>query len=292
MSKKNILYLSAFLFFIGCTNVYSPMGIKGKKAKEQLEELRSGLSAVSLFTYIPATLNITSNSTNTTYTCATENTAISGFTNPTTGANFDLSSPINYIDLSVTAGGTHYFRSSPSSTNQIITGKILKTNDTSPTASCSYITGSVCGNTDLSGVSISSSISTMMSVSAGNCLAILCTTPAYIRLKQYNFELFSLAGLEPILSSTSSPYIFESVSKIGEDTYYTKESFEKCRKEIVDYAVIEIQYSKFLSALITEVSTCNKPHSLFQGAASSASKLTAAIQGNACDLEPVNFFGF
>ncbi|TGK78568.1 hypothetical protein EHQ24_18655 [Leptospira noumeaensis] len=292
MSKKNLLFFSTLLYVIGCTNVYSPMGIKGEKAKKQLEELRSGLSAVSLFTYLPSIINITSNSTNTTYACPTEDTAISGFTNPTSGSNFDLQSPINYIDLSVTAGGTHYFRSNESSSNLAITGKILKTNDTSAAASCSYVTGSVCGTTDLSGISISSSISTMMFVPLGSCLAIRCTTPAYIRFKQYNFELISMAGIETILSATSSPYIFESVSKIGDDTYYTKESFEKCRKEIVNYSLIEMQYSKFLSTLITEVSTCNKPQSLFQGAATSASRLTAALQGNACDLEPVNFFGF
>ncbi|TGK92104.1 hypothetical protein EHQ30_18165 [Leptospira brenneri] len=291
MLEKMKIFPVVLFVLCHCTNLYSPMGIKGKDAKKQLEEVRSNLSLVSNFGSFSLLLTPSSSALNS-YTCSTENTAVSGFVTPTTGSNFDFPSLTSYVDLSVTAAGTYYFRSNVSSSNQIISGKILKTKDTSTSASCFYSTSSVCGNTDLSGVSYNSSISTMMSVSAGSCFAIRCTSPAYIRLKQYNLEMSGMFGIDTFLTVTYGPFIFESIAQIGEETYYTKESFEKCKREIVNYAAIEIQNNKFLTSLMTEASNCHKPTSQIQESMATASRLTTLMQADVCNLEPVNLIGF
>ncbi|WP_208729485.1 hypothetical protein [Leptospira congkakensis] len=291
MLKKMRSFGFVLVFVFGCANVYSPMGIRGEEAKKQLEELRSNLGIVGIFASLSAVMNASANSSNTSYTCATDNSAVLGFTTPTTTANFNLPSQTNYIDLSVTTNGTFYFRSNQATTTTMLSGKILKTASTSASASCSSATSSVCGATDLSGVSFFSSISSIMTVAPGSCFAIRCTTPAYVRLKLYNIDSSGLPGVDTLISGIYTPYIFESIANIGEETYYTKKSFERCKREIVNYSMIEIQFANLTSSLVNDASICNKPYSSIQGALLNPG-LTAAIQADACDLEPVNPVGF
>lgn len=291
MLKKINLFSFVFIFLIHCTNVYSPTGIQGKQAKKQLEEHRSNLSLVSLSSVLTASLNASSNSANSTYTCPTENTATLGFTSPTAAANFSLPTGTSYVDLSVPAAGTYYFRSNAAASYAMYTGKVLKTATTSATATCYHSTNSVCGTTDLSAASISSYIGLFISVNAGTCLAFQCTAPAYIRLRLYSNETVSVSALESVISLTYTPSLFETIADIGDDTYYTMKSFKRCKNEITNYAVIETQYSRHLTSIMNEVSSCNKPSSAIQAASVNPS-LTASLQADACNLEPVNAFGY
>ncbi|MBM9591066.1 hypothetical protein JWG41_11450 [Leptospira sp. 201903075] len=291
MLKKINLFSFVFIFLIHCTNFYSPTGIQGKQAKKQLEEHRSNLSLVSLSSVLTASLNAFSNSATSTYTCPTENTATLGFTSPTAAANFSLPTGTSYLDLSVPSNGTYYFRSYPAAAYASYTVKILKTETTSASASCKFTTNSVCGTADLSGSVVSSYVGFSLSVDAGSCLAFQCTSPAYIRFRRYSNETVSVSALESVISLIYTPSIFESISDIGDDTYYTMKSFRKCKNEIANYAVIETQYSRHLTSIMTEVSSCNKPSSAIQAAAVNPS-LTASLQADACKLEPVNAFGY
>ncbi|TGL45992.1 hypothetical protein EHQ49_00700 [Leptospira perdikensis] len=291
MLKKMKLVFFVLIFLVHCTNVYSPTGIKGEQAKKQLEEHRSNLSLVSLISVLSASFSASANAANSTYTCSTENNATLGFTTPTTASNFSLPSGTSYVDLSVPSSGTFYFRSNAAASYAMYTGKILKTATTSANASCYYSTNSVCGTTDLSAASISSSIGLFISVNAGTCIAFRCTSPAYIRFRLYSNETVSTSTLDSVISLTYTPAIFESISNIGNDTYYTMESFKKCKKEITNYAVIETQYAGYVGSVLNEVSSCNKPNSAIQAASVNPS-LTASLQADACELEPVNVFGY
>ncbi|MCW7471512.1 hypothetical protein [Leptospira kanakyensis] len=277
------------LFFPNCTNFYSPFGISGEDVKKQLEEHRTNLSFVSFLSLISASIATSSNSSSN-YTCSTESTAIPPLATATTAANFTLPTATTYVDLSVTSGGTQYFRSNIVSSATRISGKILKTPNTSSTAICYYTTDSVCGTADLSGITINSSISSLMTIHAGTCLAIQCNGNAYVRLKEYSVDSPSTAVLGSVMGIFNAPYIFEAVTRLGDRTYYTMESFDRCKKEITNFALIEIQYSSVVSSQLTEVSNCNKPNSMIQTAALDPS-LTASLQADACDLEPVNLIG-
>ncbi|TGM82382.1 hypothetical protein EHR01_06260 [Leptospira mtsangambouensis] len=280
------------LFVFNCANVFSPTGIKGEQAKKKIEEHRSSLSFLSITNLLMSSISSSaSNPSASSYSCPTENTAVQGFSGPTTTANFSLPQVGTYIDLSVPSSGTFYFRSNPSSTNTIFVSRILKTENTSANASCYYSTNSVCGTTDLSVASIGLMVGSTISVSPGTCLAIKCSTPAYMRIKQYSVESISNILLEPMLSVVSSPMLFESLSGINNDTYYTLESYAKCKEEITNFSLIELQYSNHLAAILKEVSNCNKPNAAIQ-AATLNPNLTASLQADACKLEPVNVFGY
>ncbi|PJZ86399.1 hypothetical protein [Leptospira harrisiae] len=280
------------LFIFNCANVFSPTGIKGEQAKKKIEEHRSNLSFLSISNLLMgSTASPSSNPSSLNYSCPTENAAVLGFSGPTTTANFSLPQVGAYIDLSVTSSGTSYFRSNPSFTNTLFVSKILKTESTSANASCYYTTTSVCGTTDLSMASIGLLVDSTISVSPGTCLAIKCSSPAYIRMKQYSVETVSNFLLDPILSVVFTPVLFESLSGINDDTYYTLESYAKCKKEITNFALIELQYSNYLSALLKEISSCNKPNAAIQAATLNPS-LTASLQADACKLEPVNALGY
>ncbi|WP_246838281.1 hypothetical protein [Leptospira meyeri] len=279
-----------FLFLFNCANVFSPTGIKGEEAKKKIEEHRSDMSLLGTFNLLFFAIS-PSSSSSTSFTCPTENTATLGFSGPTTTANFNLPTTATYVDLSVPSSGTFYFRSNQSFTNGTYTAKILKTANTSANASCYYSTSSVCGTTDLSAASIGLFVGSFMTVTPGNCLAIKCSNPAYIRIKPYAVESTSSFTLDSVISLGVTPTLFESLSGIENDTYYTLESYDKCKNEITNFALIEMQYSKYLSEVLNEVSNCNKPNAAIQAAPLNPS-LTASLQADACKLEPVNVFGY
>lgn len=288
---KIIFSVLIFLFFSNCTNFFSPFGIRGEEAKKELQEHRNNLGFVSFLGILSASFN-SSSSSNSNYTCQRESSAISSFTTPTTGANFNLPSTTDYVDLMVTSGGTQYFRSNQTSSSLRFTGKVLKTQSTSANALCYYTASAgACGTTDLSGLGISSSITSYMTVDSGQCMAIRCTENAYIRLKQYSTDTASMTTLDSVSGLINGPYLFEAITRIGDRTYYTMESFDRCKKEITNFALIEIQYASFFASQLVEVSNCNKPNSALQGISLNPA-LTASLQADACDLEPVNAIGY
>ncbi|TGL17065.1 hypothetical protein EHQ46_17720 [Leptospira yanagawae] len=287
---KILFSIFIFLFFTNCTNFFSPFGIRGEEAKKQLEEHRNNLSLVSFLGILSASFSTTSSS-NANYTCQSESSAIVSFATPTTGANFNLPSVTDYVDLMVTSGGTQYFRSNQTSGSLRFTGKILKTQNTSSNAICYYTASAgACGTTDLSGLSIGSSIGSFMTVDSGQCLAIRCSETAYIRLKQYSIETASLATLDSVSGLFNAPFLFEGITRIGDRTYYTMESFNKCKKEITSFALIEIQYASFITSQLVEVANCNKPNSALRSSVWNPA-LTSSLQADACDLEPVSAIG-
>ncbi|TGL66458.1 hypothetical protein [Leptospira jelokensis] len=289
---KIVFSIFVFLFFANCTNFFSPFGIRGEEAKKQLQEHRNNLGFVSFLGILSGSISSTSYSSNSNYTCQRESSAITAFSTPTTGANFNLPSATEYVDLTVISGGTQYFRSNQTSASLRFTGKILKTQNTSSNAICYYTASAgACGTTDLSGLGISSTIGSFMTVDSGQCLAIRCTETAYIRLKQYSTETASMATLDSVSGLINGPYIFEAITRIGDRAYYTMESFDRCKKEITNFALIEIQYASFFSSQLVEVGNCNKPNSALQGLSFNPA-LTSSLQADACDLEPVNAVGF
>ena len=192
---KKIVILTVFVLgTVGCSNFYSPMGVKGKDAKKQITELNSNLSLASF----PLILSAASSSSSSTFVCPVDSSAVLGSSNANSGGAYTLPAIDRFVDLDARAGGTLYFRSganSGASTGYTI--KVIQTSASSgSTATCTYISSAAaCTDASLAGSSFSSS--TTATVAGTHCLAIRCTTAGYIRI-QPSTSSFSTS------SSTSS----------------------------------------------------------------------------------------
>ncbi|MGV3666533.1 MAG: small lipoprotein [Leptospira bouyouniensis] len=285
---KNTIICFMLLGTIGCSNLYSPFGVKGKDAKKQIEDLNSSLGLLSF----PLLLSSFSSSSSSSFTCPTETTATVGSASNTSGGTFTLPAASSYVDLDGRASGTKFFRSNAASVNTTFSLKILKTATTNSTASCSYVTSAGgCTDADLVGLSFTSSSST--SVSAASCLAIKCTNAAYIRIQNStgsSLSSSSSSSSASFLSLALSPEILNEVSGIEDDKYYTKESLEKCKEGLTTISLFQSSLTVSSVNAIQEISSCNKPFSSLPASVDSSG--IAALQGNECKLEEVNAIGF
>lgn len=285
---KKIVILTVFVLgAIGCSNFYSPMGVKGKDAKKQIRDLNSNLSLASF----PLILSAASSSSTSTFTCPTESTATVSSASSTSGGTFTLPATNSYVDLNSTAGGTKFFRSSAASVATSYSMKILKTASTNSTASCSYFASvGACTDADIVGSTFTSTGSAQ--VSATNCLSIKCTNAAYIRIQPLNTSSSSTSSFSTgsLLAAALSPDILNQVSGIEDDKYYTKESLDKCKDGITTISVFQSSLSASSVTALQEISSCNKPFASLPTSIDSSG--IAALQGNECKLEEVNFIGF
>lgn len=286
---KKFIILAVFVIgSVGCSNIYSPMGVKGKDAKKQIADLNSNLSLASF----PTLLSSFSSASSTSFTCPTETTATVSSASSTSGGTFTLPATNSYVDLNSTAGGTKFFRSNAASVTTSYSMKILKTATTNSTASCSYFASAgACTDADIVGSTFTSSGSSF--VSATNCLSIKCTNAAYIRIQPFTTSSSfgsSSSSSSSFLALALSPTILEKASGIEDDKYYTKESLEKCKQSLTTISVFQSSLTTSSFTSLQEISYCNKPFSSLP--ASIDSNGIAALQGNECQLEEVNFIGF
>jgi len=283
--------ISIFLLtLISCANIYSPTGIKGKDALKEIDALNNTLSLPSISLILSASFS-SSSSSSSSEICSTDGIpSVSPLGSSTSTSNFSIPSDLNtVIDLSA-PGGTVYFRSQPvgstSSGFFFIQATSLKTSTITTAGSCAYsINTANCGTTDLSGISYSTTVSFAV---ANNCLAVRCTTPALVRIRQGNSTITSFDSTTLLLSLVG-PEIFSSASGIEEDTYYTRDSFEKCKEDLVSIGLLQVaDVSASLQRLSTPLS-CNLP--LCSAGPTLSSAGYNLLQGDACKLEPVSFIG-
>lgn len=286
--KKLIILVVFVLGAVGCANFYSPMGVKGKDAKKQIADLNSSLSLASF----PALLSSFSSSSSSTFTCPTETTATVSSASSTSGGTFTLPATNSYVDLNSTAGGTKFFRSNSASVLTSYSMKVLKTASTNSTASCSYFASAgACTDADIVGSTFTSTGSA--SVSATNCLSIKCTNAAYIRIQPLvttSSSSSSSFSSNSLLAAALSPEILNQASGIEDDKYYTKESLDKCKESLTTISLFQTSLSSSSATALQEISSCNKPFSSLPTSVDSSG--IAALQGNECKLEEVNFIGF
>jgi small lipoprotein (TIGR04452 family) len=91
------------------------------------------------------------------------------------------------------------------------------------------------------------------------------------------------------LALAAGPEIFNSVTGIEDDKYYTKESLELCKEGITNLSVISTAISSASLSALREVSSCGKPYSTVPATPDSTS--TYVVKGNECKLEEVSFIG-
>lgn len=268
------------LVIAGCSNTYSPNGIKGKDAKKEIRDLIGNLGIVTLPLLV-------SSGTTSGFVCPTESTAIVGSNNASTAANFTLPGQNAYVDLSAT-GGTLHFRSNANSSTSTFTVRILQTANTSSSASCTFTSTGICAGAIGTGTSIFTTASA--SVSASECLAIRCTNAAYIRIQPLVTTNVSTTSTTSFFSAILAPDILNAVSGIEDDKYYKKDSFEKCKEGVTNISLIQSSLTTSAFSGLREVSNCNKPAGALPQTVDSTT--VAALQGNECKLEEVNLIGF
>ncbi len=283
---KKILFLIIILFSVHCSNIYSPTGVKGKDAKKQIKDLNSNLGLLS-FPLLLSTAS--SSSSNTNFTCPTESNANLGSASDSTAANFTFPAANKYVDLDAKAGGTLYFRSNASASSSAYIVKVLQTANTSSTASCTYVSSAGACAGAISAVQTLTTATT--TISASNCLAIKCTTAAYIRIQpSATATSIPSSSTNSFLSLALAPKILDSVSGIEDDKYYTKESLDKCKEGLTNISLLQTATLSSTFDNLKEVSYCNKPMSVISSGIDGNS--IAALQGNECKLEEVNPIGF
>ncbi|MDF3819207.1 small lipoprotein [Leptospira sp. 96542] len=284
---KKVFLLIIFFVIFKCANIYSPLGISGKEAKKQIEEIEQTAFLVS----IPSLLG--RSSSNSSIVCPTDINSILGSNTNTVSANFNFPGEGSYVDLNATSGSNLYFRTAAASETVQLSGKILQTASTKLTAECRYnASAAACGTSDISGLTLSY-ISTSIFVSAGHCLAVRCAEPGYLRFQKYNmnsvFNSTSLS-LSPLLNLALGPSVAEVLSAIEDNKYYTQESFDKCKKSVMNQSFVQLFSTNESLSEAFEVLSCNKPATPSNSAA--IAMASYVIQGNECKLEPVNVVGF
>lgn len=286
--KNSIISLLLF-GVIGCSNIYSPMGVKGKDAKKQIRDLNSNLGLLSFPLLLSSASSTSSSSSNTNFICPTESNANLGSASDSTAANFTLPAANNYVDLDAKAGGSLYFRSNASASSTAYIVKVLQTANTSSTASCTYTTGaSACTGAISAALTLTTTTTTL---SATYCLAIKCTAAAYIRIQpSATATSTSSSSTNSFLSLALAPEILKSVSGIEDDKYYTKDSLEKCKEGLTNISLLQTASLSASFGNVREVSYCNKPLSIISTGVDSSG--IAALQGNECKLDEVNPIGF
>ncbi|EOQ97924.1 putative lipoprotein [Leptospira wolbachii serovar Codice str. CDC] len=286
---RKVLFLVMIFASISCSNVYSPMGVKGKDAKKQIRDLNSNLGLLSLPLLLSSASSTSSSSSNTNFICPTETNATLGSANDSTAANFTLPAANNYVDLDAKAGGTLYFRSNVSASSTAYIVKVLQTANTSSTASCTYTSSAgACAGAIAAGLALTTATTT---IAPSNCLAVRCTTAAYIRIQpSITATSTSSSSANSFLSLALAPEILKSVSGIEDDKYYTKESLEKCKEGLTNISVLQSATLSASFGNVREVTFCNKPLSIISSGIDGNG--IAALQGNECKLEEVNLLGF
>lgn len=269
-----------FLLIFNCANIYSPSGIKGDKAKKEIKYLMDSLGLIPARTlFSPAS-----------YRCQVDSSAILGSSNANTPSNFSLLS-FTTKDLNASAGGTLFFRSTSNNQIKSFNLKLLRTANTESTADCSV---SISANACMDPISTGTPLTNdgQVVVPFGECLAIMCTAPAYIRVQDLTVVTNRVTPSPEVVAINTwivAPEVFRNISKIDDNIYYTNESFNKCKKGIVEVSALDSSAAFARANNYFEVSYCNK----VQTASSVSDANTAAIlQGNECHLEPVNALGF
>ncbi|MCG9873438.1 MAG: small lipoprotein [Leptospiraceae bacterium] len=287
---KSFFLTLILLTSISCANIYSPTGIKGKDALKEIEELRGTLSFSSIALLLSTPSSSFSPTTSSSVVCSTDGIpSISPLASSTSASNFSIPNDSNtFVDLSA-PGGTVYFRSQPltSSPNGLfIQVASIRTPTITTAGTCSYsVSAANCGTSDLSGISYSTSATFVFT---NNCLAVRCTTPALVRIRQGNSSLISFDSTSFLLN-LASPEIFTSTTGIKDDTYYTRDSFDKCKQDIASIGLLQIaDVSNSIQKLSVAV-PCNLPFSSAAPSLNSAGY--SVLEGNACKLEPVSFIG-
>lgn len=289
---KKLAITLTLLVSINCANIYSPTGIKGKDALKDIEEYRSTLSFASLpILFSSLSSSSSSSSSSSDVTCTTEGVTSASPVGVTSASNFSIPADSSSVIDLVAPGGTVYFRSaaSQSSSSFFIRISSLKTSTVTTQGTCTYNASiGACGTNDLSLLTYSSSVG---SIFQNSCLAARCTTPAVIRITQSptSSSFSSSSASSGLLLSLLEPEIFKSTTGIEDGTYYTKESFEKCKEDITVIGGLQIADLSASVGRFATASACNLPASSLSPALPSSGY--TLLQANACKLEPVNFIG-
>jgi small lipoprotein (TIGR04452 family) len=275
--------------FVSCSSSFSTTGIKGKDALKDIEEYRSTLF-ISSFPLLFSTSSSLSSSSSSTI-CNSEGITSVSPVGVTASSNFAVPSDVNTVIDLVAPGGVVYFRSaafSPSVTYSLNMVS-LKTATISTPGTCSYTAStSACGTSDLSALFYSSLGFGVISNSS--CLAIKCSSPAVVRVRISQFSSStSFSSPNELLASLLGSEIFKEITAIQDETYYTKESFDKCKEDLVVISGIQnVDISSTLSRYSNALA-CNLPTS---GVTTSLSTTGyTLLQANACKLEPAGFLG-
>ncbi|MCU0824422.1 MAG: small lipoprotein [Leptospira sp.] len=290
MTTKFNIFIILLIVLVNCADIYSPFGVKGKDAKKEIGDLNTNL------TILTSTTLISSDASRNNFKCQTDPTAVVGSTNINPAANFTIPSDANTTDLDSRSGGIRYFRSNASSQATSVVIQSIPTETTNSTVSCTYAISPVaCSGAINTSVSVSSSgLSTF--VTAGSCIAITCTSAAYIRILPAN-----VSGINAPTSSNPFQFfifsfrflassIFNDISGIKDDTYYTEESFKKCKNSVTELSLLSSSISVNSLLPFRDALFCNKPVTSFPIQVNPF--LESALKGNECKLEEVNLIGF
>lgn len=280
MFQLSYLVIITFFFVVSCANIYSPSGIKGDKAKKEIKYLMDSLGLLPSFALFSGA----------SYKCQVSSSAVSGTNDANTPSNFLLPNGFTE-DLNASAGGTLFFRSTNATQIKNYNLKLLRTTNTDPTASCSLtISNNACVDTIATGNPLNNEAQIV--VPFGECLAIMCTGRAYIRM--INLDMLTngvTSSPESVAVNVwvTAPEFFRKIAKIDDDIYYTNKSFNQCKKGIVEVAALDANTAFARANNYFEVTYCNQALTFFP---STDANTTAILQGNVCHLEPVNALGF
>ncbi len=290
MKNKFKFNVNILLFvFISCADIYSPFGVKGKDAKKEIEDLNGILSVVTI---LPLLSFDTSRSN---FKCQTELSAVIGSTNSSTTANFSLPEGRNNVDLDARNGGTRYFRSNPATQATSVVIQSITTETSGSSVNCTSETSAATCSGAINTTFSVSSMAFSSSIPAGSCVSITCSSVAYIRILPsrvsfVNTQTSSNTSLVAFASLLIGPTLFDSIAGIKDDTYYTKESLQDCKKGITELSLLSSAISLNSLAAFRESVFCNKPSTSTPQITNPA--VDSAVQGNECKLEEVNFIGF
>ncbi|WCL48792.1 hypothetical protein [Leptospira sp. GIMC2001] len=306
---KFVTLASLFLPMTTCNYIYAPNSIRGSDALAELEEARTNSGGLS-YGITVSTLDVSSTSLeNFDYsTCSqTDSIAVTGSSSNTSPTSFTILEPSAdgsqaIVDLVLPANsGTYYFRSAGVNVSTThLTGKLLSNSN----YTCVYSNESGCsGNfpTNLTNAKLIRNTTASILVENGQCVSIRCdksittSNTETLRLRNTINSLTTPVanpGFDP-RTYLIGPEIFNSLTEINEDRYYTLDSFNKCKESvelvgILTFSSIQgsVQQFRNENAVANE---CLTPLPSFDS--STLNLFGSVLEGVLCEMEEVGILG-
>lgn len=296
LTSKMSLVLA--LVMLSCNYIYSPTGIRGSDARAEIDEVKQTSGFLSLPLLSSNVSSVSSQNAPQNTSCEIRSNAISSGVSETTNSNVTVPEPGAGVDMNHTTG-TGYFRTNNFSSLE--SGQIVLFRQiTGSTGDCRFNYGpSACGTTNIGTLTSFSDVQREensridFSEDVGsNCLAIRCTSPAAIRLRTTTSSTQTASVEFDTVGFIVSPILFESLTEINDDRYYTKESVEECKESINLLSFLQFtQTQQAFNAYARQdalATSCNENNPTFTPP---SNLLVSVLQGALCDLQEVGFFG-
>ncbi|MCC5816104.1 MAG: TIGR04452 family lipoprotein [Leptospira sp.] len=298
MNTIKTILLLIFVWLVNCNYIYSPTGIRGSDARAEIDEVKQTTGFISLPLLSSSVSSVSGSGQTSNATCSVKSDAISSSNSPTSTANITVPPVNSSVDMNHTTG-TGYFRTNPFNNLQV--GQIVLFRQiTGNTGDCSFNYGpTACETTDITTLTDPTNVERENNSrinfdedTANNCLAIRCNAPAAIRLRTTTSGSATASVEFDTVGFIVSPILFESLTEINDDRYYTKDSVESCKENISLLSLIQFSETQrafqAYSAQDALATSCNENNPSFSPP---SNLLISLLQGSLCSIEEVGFFG-